>query len=175
MAEAYPSTATINALNGTTDPSTGLEYIPIGTKSTSNPSLAIRMNRRLHRQNLVLALANAGRVFKEGDNLIGAYALYFRIADVDCYFEGATGVAISTSNGYYPVYVLSDGNGAGVLTVGSTGAAFPEDTSTYIPLAYVYVQGGVIVMIEDYRNLLVYSAPISAAAASTGIDGTSLS
>lgn len=169
--EVYPGTSTVQSLNGTTDPATGLAYIASGTNPASNPPLQIQIDRRWQRENAILAAANAGRVVKVGDTAVGVFPLHFRIQGTDHYFAGNASTAISTSNGTYLVYLVSNGSGGGTVTVTAEATGWPADTTTYIPLAEVNVAGNIISTIKDVRNRVVYATTTSGGAAASGVDG----
>lgn len=66
-------------------------------------------------------------------------------------FDGATGQALSDNATRY-VWI----NASNLLT---TGAAFPVDTKTFLPLAKVVTANGDIVSIEDERGAVLFHVP----------------
>lgn len=154
--QVWPSTATVEALNGTTDSTTGLPYIAVGTSPSSTPSLRVQIDRRWARQNEILASANAMRVVKVADLAIGAFPGFFRLAGTNYEYDGETSVASDPSNGTD----LSDGDDTYYVWMDSTealrmapdGTGWPGDMTTYVPLAEVTVASSAITGIVDVRS-----------------------
>jgi hypothetical protein len=148
--ERWAADGVIQALDGTTDPATGLPFIPKGTGPTSSPSLEIQYNRRLARQNGILAGWRQGMVVDEGDLKIGAYPIAFTLRGIRRSFDGASGIAVSDDA---TTRVYLDTNG-----LLQTQADFPSDVTSYLPLAEVVTTGGVMT-IADKRVLTTFTVP----------------
>lgn len=172
--EIYPSDATLDALEGTTDTATGLEYIPKGTGPASTPSLIHRLTRWFNRVASQWGSSSELRVVKVTTTSIGVRPGYFRLADVDYYYPGETSIAVSTSADTYYVYADadSDDGGSGTVNVVTDATGWPADPSTYIPLAEIVVASSVISTITDVRNRVRLGTQSVAAAAGTGTDQT---
>jgi len=156
--EAWPATATIDALNGTTDSLTGLPYISSGTKPTSTPTLMQQIDRQFQRRNLLLAAIGAARVVKVDDTHIGVFPSRYHLRGTNYYYPGQSSVAIASDDTWY-VYLDSDsdeGGGADV-TIATDLAGWPADTTTFIPLAEVTMASSVITTITDVRNRRRYA------------------
>ena len=132
--EAYPSNATIESLDGTTDSLTGLPYVAKGVNPTSNPSYEVQYNRRLHRQNQVLAGWRQGMVVDEGSLKIGVYPIRYRLGGTSKSYTGATNQSVPDNS---TRYVYLDSNN--VLQIQSS---WPSDAGTYLPLAEVVTAAG---------------------------------
>jgi hypothetical protein len=148
--ESWPGDTEVVSLDGTTDVSTGLPYIAKGTSPSSVPSYEIQYNRRLSRQNSILALLRQGMVVDEGGLKIGVYPITFLSQGSWQTFEGATGVSVPDDDS---VQVYLDT--AGVL---QTAALWPADNTTFLPLASVDAAGGELT-ITDRRGALLYAVP----------------
>ena len=121
--EAWPSDATVEALDGTTDQETGLPFIAKGTGPTSVPSYEVQFNRRQARQNAILSGWRQGMVVDEGGLNIGVYSVEFTLGGARKSFAGATGVAIP-DNTSKVVYL----DGTATL---QTAATWPSDLTTF--------------------------------------------
>ena len=146
--EQYPVDATLLALNGATDDTTGLEYVARGTNANSTPSYEIQYNRRLQRQNRILAALRQGMVVDEGSLRIGVYPIDYTLGSTRKSFDGATGVSV-TDDATRKIY-LDSGNQLQVA------ASFPADVSTFLPLATVVAASGQMT-ITDERVLTLFT------------------
>jgi len=177
--EVWPDETTVLGLNNTTNDWTGLPYIAAGTNAQSTPTLREQYDRRLYRQNLILAAANAGRVVEVGDTTAGAFPCDFRLQGTDYHYPGETAIAITASDDTYYVYLDTDSDeGAdGEVEVVTDATGWPADLSTFVPLAEVTVTDSVIASIVDRRNRLklsaelAYDAGLAAIAALATTDG----
>jgi hypothetical protein len=145
--EQFPSNATVEALDGTTDTLTGLPYVPKGVNPTSTPSYEVQYNRRLHRQNTVLASWRQGMVADEGSLMIGVYPIDYTLGGQRKSFAGATNQAVPDDSTRY-VYLDS----ANTLQIQS---AWPTDISGFLALAEVATAAGVTT-ITDKRVETVF-------------------
>lgn len=162
--EAWPSDATVQALDGTSDSTTGLPYIARGTNPTSTPPLQIQYHRRELRANTILAAANGLRVVKESTPLrIGVFPGDYVMNGARARFEGATDQAVSAVAGTYLVWV----DAANALQI---GAAWPADVSQFVPLAEVVVAAGSISSVADRRGWARTIIPQSGGSAVSGTD-----
>jgi len=149
-AEAYPSNATIEALDGTTDEATGLEFVAKGVGPNSTPSYEVQYNRRLHRQNAILAAIRQGMVVDEGSLKIGVYPIHYTLAGVRRSFAGATSQAVADDS-TKKVYIDS----ANTLQIQDS---FPAALSSYLPLATVVTSQGSMT-ITDERPSVLFTVP----------------
>ena len=149
--EAYPTDATVEGLDGTVDDATALTYIAKGVGPNSTPTYEVQYNRRLHRQSAMLAVVNQGRVVAEGGLTFGVFPIVYYYADTRKSFAGATGQSVSDDS---TVHVWL--NGSNTLT---TGASFPADTKTFLPLAKITTANGAITSIEDERGAVLFHVP----------------
>ena len=133
--EQFPSDATIEALDGTTDTLTGLPYVPKGVNPTSTPSYEVQFNRRLQRQNHILSQWRQGMVVDEGSLKIGVYPVDYTLGGVRKSFAGATAQAVPDDSARY-VY-LDSSNALQIQ------ASWPTDISSFLPLAEVVTVAGV--------------------------------
>lgn len=132
--EVYPSDASVAMLDGTTDEKTGLVYIPKGVGPASTPSYEVQYNRRQQRENHRLAIATEGLVVDEGSLKIGVYPFNYMLLGVQKRFEGATNQSMPDDTTRY-VYVDT----SNALQI---AAAYPDDVSTFVPLAKVTTSNG---------------------------------
>lgn len=146
--EQYPEDAAILALNGQSDQATGLDYIARGVNANSTPPYEVQYNRRLQRQNRMLAALRQGMVVDEGSLTIGVYPIDYTLGGVRKSFGGATGVSVPDDD-TQKVYL--DANNT--LQV---AASFPGDISTFLPLATVVAAGGEM-SITDERVLTLFT------------------
>ena len=151
--EAWPTNAVLDALNGTIDGDTGLPYLLENTTPESDPPLSRAVDRRWHRQNLLLAELAAGRVVKVDDTHIGIFGAHFRLGNNDYQYSGEASVAIGTDDVYY-IWLDSGSDDGSDDGVGSAvdGTGWPTDPYSYIPLAEVTRAAGAITGIVDVRN-----------------------
>ena len=149
--EVYPSNAEVEALDGTEDGGTGLAYVAKGVGPNSSPTYEVQYNRRLQRQNGVLSVVNQGRVVDEGGLTFGVFPIIYYFQDARQVFAGATGQAVADDS---TVYVWL--NSSNELT---TGASFPGDVKTFLPLAKITTANGDITSIEDERSAVLFHVP----------------
>ena len=133
--EVFPSDATIDALDGTTDSLTGLPYVPKGVNPTSTPSYEVQYNRRLQRQNLILSAWRQGTVVDEGSLKIGVYPIDYTLGGQRKNFAGATNQSVPDDSTRF-VYL----DAANTLQIQSS---WPSDISSFLPLAEVVTVAGV--------------------------------
>ena len=146
--EAYPADGVVAALNGQVDAGTGLAYIARGVNGNSSPPYEIQYNRRLLRQNRMLAVLRQGMVVDEGGLKIGVYPIKYTLGGARKSFDGATGVGVP-DNATRVVYLDS----ANQLQV---ALAFPASLATFLPLATVVTAGGVM-SVTDERAMVLYA------------------
>ena len=149
--EVHLSDGAIEALDGTEDSATGLTYIAKGVGPNSTPTYEVQYNRRLHRQNAILAAVNQGRVVDESGLTFGVFPIVYYFQETRKSFAGATGQAVADDS---IVHVWIDANNAL-----QTGASFPGDVKTFLPLAKVTTANGDIVSIEDERGAVLFHVP----------------
>lgn len=158
--EAYPSDTVIEQLDATTDQRTGLAYIAKGVGPTSTPSYEVQFNRRLQRQNAILATWREGSVVDEGSLKIGVFPINYTLGGARRAYDGVAGVSIPDDSVKY-VYLDADET----LNVED---AFPSDAATYLPLAKVTSSSGLLA-IEDKRDVAAFFvSPLGADDAPTG-------
>lgn len=145
--EQYPADGVILGLDGTSDAATGLPYIARGTNANSAPSYEVQYNRRLQRENRMLAALRQGMVVDEGNLKIGVYPVRYTQGGARKDFAGATSVAVP-DNATRRVYL----DAANALEVQAT---FPADIGTFLPLATVVAAGGVLTITDD-RVLAIF-------------------
>ncbi len=138
--ELYPADADILTLNGQTDPETGLAFIAAGVSPASSPSLQVQFDRRLDRQNEVLAPANQGRVVETGTLLFGVFPLWYCLEGYYKEYDGATSQSVSDDA---TTYVWIDAS-----NVLQTGSDWPADTSLFLPLAKIVTASGVMTITD---------------------------
>ena len=160
--EAWPGDSSVEGLDGTTDPSTGLPYIAKGTNPSSTPSYQVQYQRREQRENRTLGPWRQGQVVDEGSLDVGVYPVDYTLGGVRKHFAGATSQAVADDSTKY-VYLDSD-NAVQIQD------AFPSDLTTFLPLAKVTASGGVLT-IEDRRVWTAFGVPEF----TQSIDGASLS
>jgi hypothetical protein len=148
--EAWPTDAEVEALDGGADEATGLPYVAKGTGPTSIPTYEVQYNRRLHRQNKILAHARGGAVVVEGALQIGVYPLSYTLAGARKVFGGATDVSVP-DDATRKVYIDSS-NALQLAT------DWPADIRTYVPLAEVTASSGVV-EVSDVRQEAAYVVP----------------
>jgi hypothetical protein len=148
--EQYPGETTIIGLNGSADPTTGLDYISRGANANSNPSYEVQYNRRLHRQNRILAAVRQGMVVDEGGLQIGVYPINYTLGAMRRSFAGATGQPVPDDT-TKRVYLDSNNN----LQIQDS---FPNDLGTYLPLATVMTDHGTTT-VSDERSSTLFTVP----------------
>ncbi len=148
--EAWPADSRVLAVDGTLDLATGLPFLAKGTGPTSSPSYEVQYNRRQMRENQILSGCRQGMVVDEGGLKIGVYPVLFRIDGCNRSFEGAGGVSV-TDNASRVVYL----DGSALLQV---AAAWPAESSSYLPLATVTAVNGSLSII-DQRGWTTFQIP----------------
>lgn len=148
--EAWASDGSIELLDGTTDLETGLSYVAKGVGPTSVPSYEVQYNRRLSRQNVILAPWRQLQVVDEGSLKIGVYPGVYTLGGARKSFGGATNQSVPDNATKY-VYV----DASNVLQIGD---AEPADLTTFMPLAEVQTAGGVMTVV-DRRLLGAFHVP----------------
>lgn len=148
--EAFPSDETLLGLDGTVDAATGLAYIAKGVGPNSTPTYEIQYNRRLGRQNGILAALRQGTVVDEGSLKIGVYPLEYTLGGVRKSFLGATDQSVP-DEATRKVYI-DDSNALQIQ------ASFPTDLTTFVPLGTVVTSAG-SATITDERPMLLYEVP----------------
>lgn len=138
--ESWPSDSSVEALDGTTDSQTGLPYVAKGTNPSSSPSYQVQYQRRELRQNRMLGPWREGQVVDEGSLDVGVYPIDYALGGVRKHFGGATGQGIADSSTKY-VYIDS----SNTLQIQD---AFPSDATTFLPLAEVVADGGVLTIAD---------------------------
>jgi len=165
--ETYPSTSTINALNGTVDSATGLAFIPFQASPSSNPPLRTQIDRRFDREVKILAAWSQGRVVATATNRIGVFPLDYTLNGARAHYAGGTGLGATpfASNGTYYVYI----DAANALQIVASGTGWPADITQYVPLAEVVIASAAVSSITDRRPWCAFTVPQSGG---TGISGT---
>lgn len=149
--EAFPSDASVALLDGTTDPLTGLPYIPKGVGPASEPSYEVQYNRRQHRANARLAGITEGLTVDEGSLNVGVYPFNYAFAGLHKRFEGATNQSIPDDTVRY-VYV----DASNALQI---AASYPVDVSTFVPLAKVTASAGSLTIEPEIGRARVVVGP----------------
>ena len=133
--EQFPGDSTVEALDGTTDTLTGLPYVAKGVNPTSTPAYEVQFNRRLQRQNGILASVRQGMVVDEGSLKIGVYPIDYTLGGTRKSYAGATAQSVPDDSTRY-VYLDS----SNALQIQSS---WPTDISSFLPLAEVVTVAGV--------------------------------
>jgi len=144
--QTYPSDAAIEELDGTTDAATGLAYIAKGVGPNSAPSYEVQYNRRLGRQNAILAAVRQGMVVDEGSLRIGVYPISYTLGGTRKTFAGATNQAVP-DNATRKVYLDS----ANALQVQAT---FPGTLNSFLPLATVVTANGSMTITDERASVM---------------------
>ena len=150
--EAHPADTAVEALDGTTHAQTGLPYVAKYTSPSSVPTYEVQYNRRLLRQNIILAAANQGRVVDEGGLTFGVYPLVYYQGGARKAFGGATGQSVIDDDTTY--VWIDDGN---TLQSGTNG--FPADETAFLPLATLATTNGDISDLDDERGAVLFHVP----------------
>lgn len=145
--EQYPHDSAILELNGQTDEATGLDYVARGTSANSTPPYEVQYNRRLQRANGILAALRQGMVVDEGNLKFGVYPIEYRLGGTAKSFDGATDQSLDDDETTF-VWL----NSSNALT---TGASFPGDPATFLPLAKIVTASGQAT-ITDLRTLALF-------------------
>lgn len=154
--EAFPSDGAVLALDGTLDTATGLPYVAKGVGPNSTPTYEIQYNRRLWRQNGVLAAVRQGMVVDEGSLAIGVYPLGYTLGGVRKSFLGATAQSVP-DDATRKVYIDS----SNVLQIQTS---FPTDLTTFVPLATVTMSAGSTTITDERPGLLLEVSPVGTVA-----------
>ena len=159
--EAWPLDAAVEALDGTTDARTGLNYVARGTRSNSSPALQVQFDRMMQRLFAIAAEAGQLRVVKVDATHLGIFEGRFSLG-ANYFYPGEASKAIALDADDYYVYLTaaSDENGTGLATIVTDAAGWPADVSSFIPLAIVTVAGSAIAAIEDVRALNCFHATL---------------
>jgi len=150
--ETYPPDAAVALLDGTVDQATGLAYIAKGVGPASEPSYEIQYNRRQHRENRRLALMTEGLVVDEGALKIGVFPFNYSLDGVHKRFAGATNQAVP-DDATRCIYV----DDANALQIAES---YPQDVSTFVPLAEVTADGGSLTIQTDLGRARVVVPPL---------------
>jgi len=145
MTERYPEDAALLGL--TTDPDTGIEYIPTGQSP-----YVLHFRRMLQRLLLATTRANDFRVYADGDATIGVRAGRGTINSNAVDFAGAAGVALDLNDTHW---LWLDAAGQAQHATGG----LPDDRSTFLPLARVVVGTERIGSITDLRGEAMFTTP----------------
>lgn len=145
MSEQYPDDAVLLGL--TTDPDTGVEYIPTGQSP-----YVLHFRRMLQRLLLATKRANDLRVYAQGDTTIGVRAGRGAINGQPITFAGVSGVTLALSQTHH-IWLDSLGS------IQQSTSGLPSDRSTFLPLAEVAVGAERIETIIDLRGEAIYSTP----------------
>jgi len=148
--EAWTADGGVEQLDGTNDAATGLPFVPKGTGPTSAPTYEVQYNRRLERQNRILAPWRQLQVVDEGGLKIGVYPGAYTLGGVRKTFDGATNQAVADSSTKYAYLDSSN-----TLQIADTE---PTDLTTFLPLAEVQTAGGVMTL-TDRRLLSAFHIP----------------
>lgn len=154
--EAYPSDSDILALDGGVDLPTGLPYVAKGVGPTSTPTYEIQYNRRLARQNAILAAVRQGMVVDEGSLQIGMYPIDYTLGGVRKSFPGAMDQSIPDDTSRV-VYLDANND----LQIQSS---FPTDLTTFLPLATVVTAAGKLILTDERPVSLFEVSPVGTAA-----------
>lgn len=163
--EEYPADSAVLALDGSIDEGTGLPFIAKGVGPASSPTLEVQYNRRLARQNTMLAAIRQGMVVGEAGLKFGVYPLTYWRGTVLTTFDGATDQSLTDDATNY--IWLDSANTLQVSTGGFTGTGI-------VPLARVVVASGVKEVIDDRSRVLFQVVDESFARSGANSDITSL-
>ncbi len=152
--EAFPADQAVLSLDGTLDAETGLPYVAKGVGPNSSPSYEIHYNRRLWRQNRILAALRGGMVVDEGSLAIGVYPVDYTLGGVRKRFDGATAQAVPDDS-TRKVYL--DANNA--LNIAES---FPADLAAFLPLATVVTVSGGMTISDERPATLFEVSPVGA-------------
>ena len=150
--ETYPADQTILSLDGAIDADTGLPYIAKGVGPNSSPSYELQYNRRLWRQNRILAAMRGGMVVDEGSLMIGVYSLTYMLGGARKTFDGATAQPIP-DDATRKVYLDVDN----MLNI---AADFPTDLTSFVPLATVVTASGSVTITDERVAILFAVSPV---------------
>jgi hypothetical protein len=110
----------------------------------------VQYNRRLHRQNTILATLRQGMVVDEGGLRIGVYPIRYTLGGQRKVFDGATAQPVP-DNTTRKVYLDS----ANTLQIQE---AFPGTLADFLPLATVTAANGGLTL-ADERPSVLYCVP----------------
>lgn len=154
--EAFPADATIESLDGTVDTPTGLTYVAKGVSPNSTPTYEVQYNRRVQRQNQIMAALRAGMVVDEGSLAIGVYPLGYTLDGVRKSFTGATSQSVP-DDATRKVYIDSS-NALQIQT------SFPTDLTSFVPLATVVAASGSVTLTDERPSVLYEVSPVDPSA-----------
>lgn len=163
--EVYPPDATLDALDGTVDSGTGLEYVPKGARPTDAIPLRRRFHRWVHRLILSYLPAKQARVVDMGGLDIGVKSIDYTQGGTHKSFAGSGPTTLS-DNTTTKVWI----NASNAVT---TGAAYPADITTFYRLASVVTLAGDITSITDERGFNDHIVPQSTTSSDTGTNEVS--
>lgn len=168
MSEAWPSNASVDALDGTTDSATGLVYVPSNTGPSSSPTLLQQLNRFFQRLFRGITPATQGRVGQSdaGALKIIIYPIDYTLGGSHKSYAGADNQSVTDAATNY-VYI----NASNALVINTTG--FPADITTFYRLATVVCSGGVITAINDQRGFNNHVVPLTTSSSDSGTDNAS--
>jgi len=166
--EAYPTDATIDALTGTTNPTTGLAYVALNTGPTSSPPAIRQFDRLTHRLSLQLTPLASCRVVKE---VISGLTYGIHPGD---YRQGGTiktyaGVTAQSATNNATTYAWIDSSN----TLATSTSAFPADATSHFRLAEIVASGGDITSITDRRPTAIFTVPTATSTSDTGTNEVS--
>lgn len=168
MAEEWISNAAADALDGTSDSATGLEYIAENTNPSSSPTLKQRYNRLTQRLYKILFPTSQGRIAQSslGALKIIVYGIDYTLGGAHVSFTTTDNVSVTNAATNY-VYL----DASNVLTVNTSG--FPADITTYYRLGTVVCSGGAITAINDQRGYQDHVVPLTTSSSDSGTNNTS--
>lgn len=155
MSERYPDDAALLAL--TTDAHTGVEYIPTGQSP-----YYLEFRRLLQRLLLATARANDFRVYVDGDLSVGVRSGRCMIDNTPIDFSGLTGIAVDNNT---TTWLWLDAAG----DVQTSTTSLPADRTTFVPLAMITTDAGVIDEVVDLRSEALLAV---ASLSQLGVDAT---
>ncbi|UCG15486.1 MAG: hypothetical protein JSV19_09330, partial [Phycisphaerales bacterium] len=112
----------------------------------STPSYEVQYNRRLHRQNAILAAIRQGMVVDEGSLTIGVYPIHYTLGGIRKSFAGATSQAVADDSAK-KVYIDS----SNTLQIQDS---FPAALSSYLPLATVVTSQAAMSIVDERPSVL---------------------
>lgn len=166
--EAWPATATIEALNGTTDSKTGINYIPNGAGPATSPPLTVQEDRLLNRLRDILDIVTDLRFRRESipGLTYGVNPGSYTLGGTHKTYSGATGQTL-TNNATNYIYL----NSSNALTVSTS--SFPADKTSYMPIAEVVCSGGDVTSVTDRRSTALFVIPTATSTSDTGTNEAS--
>jgi hypothetical protein len=167
MAEAFPASATVLALNGTSDGTTGLPYVSKGVGPSSSPTIQEQIDRLWHRLNLILAPYEGLRFHREVSSGLtyGVKAGLYILGGAVKSFAAVTAQTL-TNNATNYIYV----NSSNALVVSTS--SYPADITTFHHVATVVTSGGDVTTVTDTRGYNVRSVLQTTSASDSGTNNT---